>query len=104
MLVSLGERPQLSYRPGVRQERHHAFTENLARLDVIWREQQLCAPFFLVARLDSSGIDPQLHRFLFRVGLVALAVALTLTVVTMVILGLTVLALILELRPRLVAG
>ena len=104
MLGSFGERPQLSYRPGIREERHHAFTENLARLDVIWREQQLGAPFVVVARLDSAGIDPQLHRFLFRVGLVALAVALTLTAVTMVILGLTVLAPILELRQRLGAA
>jgi PAS domain S-box-containing protein len=104
MLGAFGEKPDLPYRPGAGEETRRAFAKDLARLDVIWTQEQIGAPYVLAARLDSSAINPQLQRFLFRVGLVALAVALAVTAVTMVILGLTVLAPILELRQRLGAA
>ena len=49
-------------------------------------------------------IGPELKAFLIRVGLVALIVAVAVTAVTMAILGLTILAPILELRQRLAAA
>jgi PAS domain S-box-containing protein len=101
---SFGEPPKLSYGPGMRLPQTGRYAEDRSRYEIAWAQDRLGAPYVLVARLDSSWIAPELKAFLFRVGLVALIVAIAVTAVTMAILGLTVLAPILELRQRLAAA
>ena len=101
---SFGEPPKLAYGPGVSLPRTGLYAEDRSRYEIAWTEDRIGAPYVLVARLDSSWIAPELKAFLGRVGLVALIVAIAVTGVTMAILGLTVLAPILELRQRLGAA
>jgi PAS domain S-box-containing protein len=103
LLGSFGEAPRLHYTPGGRVEAAR-YAEARSRYELVWGPDRLGAPYVVVARLDTSSLDPQLDRFLTRVGLVALMVAVVVTAVTMVLLGLTVLTPILELRQRLGAA
>ncbi len=110
-LGSFGERPELPYGPGMSLPEGGRYAGDCARYaggctryEAAWMQDRIGAPFVFVARLESSWIAPQLERFLMRVGLIALSVAVAVTAVTMVILGLTVLAPILELRQRLGAA
>ncbi len=101
---TFGEAPELRYGPGLSMPEAGRYARDCACFEVAWMRDRIGAPFVFVARLDSSWIAPQLEDFLIRVGLVTLAVALVLTAATMIILGLTVLAPILELRRRLFAA
>jgi PAS domain S-box-containing protein len=102
-LGSVGEPPRLRYEPA-RPQAGGRYAQGRSRYEVVWLPERIGAPYIFVARLDTSWIAAQLERFLVRVGLVALAVALAVTAVTMTILGLTILAPILELRQRLGAA
>jgi PAS domain S-box-containing protein len=104
VLGGFGERPDLVYLPGVTVPEVGRYAVGRSRYDVAWMGEQTGSPYVFVARLDSSWIGPQLEHFLVRVGLVSLVMVLAVTGVTMGILGLTVLAPILELRHRLAAA
>jgi PAS domain S-box-containing protein len=103
LLGSVGEPPRLRYGE-LRPRGGGSYAEGRNRYEVAWMADRIGAPFVLVGRLDTSWIAPQLERFLIRVGLVALVVAVAVTAVTMIILGFTVLAPVLELRQRLAAA
>jgi PAS domain S-box-containing protein len=103
-LGSFGERPSLGERRGPLRAGQGRYADGRQRYEIAWPPARTGAPYLFVARLDTSWIAPQLERFLVRVGLVALVVAIAVTAVTMAILGLTVLAPILELRQRLAAA
>ena len=102
-LGSVGEPPTLRYEPA-RPQAGGRYAQGRSRYEVVWLPERIGAPYVFIARLDTSWISAQLERFLVRVGLVALAVALAVTAVTMTILGLTILAPILQLRQRLGAA
>jgi PAS domain S-box-containing protein len=101
---SFGEPPRFAFGAGVSLPPTGLYAEDRSHYEIAWPPGRLGAPYVLVARLDSSWIGPELKAFLIRVGLVALIVAVAVTAVTMAILGLTILAPILELRQRLAAA
>ena len=75
-----------------------------SRYDVIWRPRHLGKPYTVVARLDTTKVGPAVTAFIWRVvGLVFLISAFV-TLVTMIILGKTVLYPILNLRNSLIAA
>ncbi len=104
LLGTFGEPPSLEYRPGLAPLAGGRSAESGDRYETVWTRESIGAPYVVVARLDTSSIAPKLEQFLLRIGLVALVAVLAVTAATMTILGLTVLAPILELRQRLLAA
>lgn len=75
-----------------------------SRYDVAWTNRYLGGSYILIVRHDASSVKRELHAFTWRIaGLVAIIAAFV-CLVTMLVLGATVIAPILRLRDDLIAA
>ncbi|MEE9139263.1 MAG: PAS-domain containing protein [Alphaproteobacteria bacterium] len=101
---TFGEAPDLTYGESGHGTPLPLRSAEGTRYEVVWNAEEIGAEYVVVGRLDSSWVAPELRRFVLRIAGLVMLVATFVTVVTMMILGLTVLAPILHLRQNLLAA
>ena len=74
------------------------------RYDIAWTERHLGGDYILIVRHDASLIQPQLYAFIGRIAILVIIISAFVTSVTMLFLGVTVIAPILRLRDDLIAA
>ncbi len=74
------------------------------RYDIAWTERHLGGDYTLIVRHDASTVQPELYAFIGRIAILVIIISAFVTSVTMLFLGVTVIAPILRLRDDLIAA
>jgi class 3 adenylate cyclase len=104
LMLAFGEAPELNLQ--IVKDAHIFRQRSLdgSRYDVAWTNRYLGGKYILIVRHDASSVTRELHAFTWRIaGLVAIIAAFV-CLVTMLVLGATVIAPILRLRDDLIAA
>jgi len=104
LIYTLGEQPKISLNELkiARIVHKHNFDRN--RYDVAWTERHLGGDYILIVRHDASTVQPELYAFIGRIAILVIIISAFVTSVTMLFLGVTVIAPILRLRDDLIAA
>ncbi|WP_293354287.1 MULTISPECIES: adenylate/guanylate cyclase domain-containing protein [unclassified Microcoleus] len=104
LIYQLGEAPkidldELKLARIIRQK-----TFDSKRYDIAWTERHLGGDYTLIVRHDASTVQPELYAFIGRIAILVIIISAFVTSVTMLFLGVTVIAPILRLRDDLIAA
>ncbi|MCW6037481.1 adenylate/guanylate cyclase domain-containing protein [Spirulina subsalsa FACHB-351] len=100
----IGESPQLTPQDisGNSIIRRRSADRN--RYDIAWSPESLNINYILIARLDASRVQRELNFFILRIVGLVVIIAIVVTLTTMIIVGVTVITPILQLRDDLVVA
>ncbi|WP_193368302.1 sensor histidine kinase [Pelagibius marinus] len=112
LLGSQGRRPDLLSNEGMRgpttaheeQLTFRHFPEESGAYEVLWPPSVSNLPFTVVARLGTAAIDAELNAYMFRVGVLILILSMAVSVVTVAVLGRSVLTPLLAIHKNLTAA
>jgi adenylate cyclase len=104
LMLAFGEVPELNLQIVKDANIFRQRSLDGSRYDVAWTNRHLGGKYILIVRHDASSVKRELHAFTWRIaGLVAIIAAFV-CLVTMLVLGATVIAPILRLRDDLIAA
>ncbi|MCW6049938.1 adenylate/guanylate cyclase domain-containing protein [Lyngbya sp. CCAP 1446/10] len=104
LIYTLGEEPKISLNELKIARIVHKQNFDRNRYDVAWTERHLGGDYILIVRHDASTVQPELYAFIGRIAVLVIIISAFVTSVTMLFLGVTVIAPILRLRDDLIAA
>lgn len=104
LIYTLGEQPQISLNELKIARIVHKQNFDRNRYDVAWTDRHLGRDYILIVRHDASTVQPELYAFIGRIAVLVIIISAFVTSVTMLFLGVTVIAPILRLRDDLIAA
>lgn len=105
LVGKLGEKPQLSPKGMKSASAARTFrSQDGKRYDVAWPAEELENQYILVVRHNSSRVQPALYAYVGRIAMLVVAISGFVTLVTMWVLGVTIVWPILQLRDDLLAA
>ncbi|MEG5137916.1 MULTISPECIES: adenylate/guanylate cyclase domain-containing protein [unclassified Microcoleus] len=104
LIYTLGEPPEISLEQLKIARIVHKQNFDRNRYDVAWTERHLGGDYILIVRHDASTVQPELYAFIGRIAVLVIIISAFVTSVTMLFLGVTVIAPILRLRDDLIAA
>ena len=85
-LFEFGEPTKWASPTSKKTGRDHHFQLRKDRLDMLMQPAQIKAPYYINARIDSGGIEPQVNAFIWRIAGLVLLITVFVTIVTMIVL------------------
>ena len=104
LIETIGEPPEIDIYDLGKKNILRVRSRNGQRYDVAWSADYLGINYTLIARHDASNIQPKLYAFIGRIAAVVIVISVFVTLVTMVVLGVTLIAPVLRLRDDLIAA
>ncbi len=105
-LETIGEPPEIDFSELRNPEKYLICgrERNGDRYDVAWSAQTLGANYILIVRHDASSVQRELYAFTLRIAGLVLLISAFVTGTTTIVLGVTVIVPILQLRNNLIAA
>ena len=104
LIYALGEPSEISLEQLKTARIIHKQSFDGKRYDIAWTERHLGGDYILIVRHDASTVQPELYAFIGRIAILVIIISAFVTSVTMLFLGVTVIAPILRLRDDLIAA
>ena len=104
LISTLGEQSEISLEQLKTARIIHQQSFDGKRYDIAWTERHLGGDYILIVRHDASTVQPELYAFIGRIAILVIIISAFVTSVTMLFLGVTVIAPILSLRDDLIAA
>jgi len=104
LVARFGEPPELDIQGHQAQTMQMREVSGGDRYEVLWSPSDLKADYAMLARLDSSWISAELFQFIFRITGLIVLVALFVSAVATVVIGLLLMRPLLRLRQNLIAA
>lgn len=103
LMEKFGESPEIDFSDLGNQDILRVRSRDGNRYDVAWSADYLGINYTLIARHDASNIQPELYAFIGRIAVLVIVISAFVTLVTMLVLGVTLISPILRLRDDLIA-
>ncbi|NEP77479.1 MAG: adenylate/guanylate cyclase domain-containing protein [Okeania sp. SIO3B3] len=104
LIETIGEAPNIDFDDLKNKDILRVRSRDGKRYDVALSADYLGINYTLIARHDTSNIQPKLYAFIGRIALLVIVISLFVTLVTMLVLGVCLISPILRLRDDLIAA
>jgi class 3 adenylate cyclase len=104
LIHTFGEAPEINLQLVKNKKTFRKRSLDGRRYDVVWTNRLLGGEYILVVRHDASSVQRELYEFTWRIAGLVVIISAFVSLVTMLVLGATVIAPILRLRDDLIAA
>ncbi len=104
LIETIGEPPEIKFSQLTKKNILRVISQDGQRYDVAWSADYLGINYTLIARHDASKIQRELYAYIGRIAVLVIVISVFVTLVTMEVLGFTLINPILNLRDDLIAA
>ncbi|MGK7922646.1 MAG: adenylate/guanylate cyclase domain-containing protein [Trichodesmium sp.] len=104
LIETIGEAPEIDFAEIANKNILRVRSRDGNRYDVAFSADYLGINYSLIARHDASKIQPELYAFIIRIAVLVIIISAFVTLVTMLVLGVTLISPILRLKDDLIAA
>ncbi len=103
LIETIGEAPEINFEQLENKKILRKRSRDGKRYDIAWSADYLGINYTLIARHNASNIQTKLYEYIGRITLLVIVISIFVTLVTMLVLGETLIAPVLRLRDDLMA-